>query len=85
VALHVGDFSVLRMRDELHDNGGYAPVPGPALQAVQGLREFATTRGWEVAASGAALAALPGDCATQGQREAGAVQLHPPLAGTVKS
>jgi DNA-binding response OmpR family regulator len=85
VALHVGDFSVLRMHDDLHDNAGYAPVPGTALQAVQGLREFATTRGWEVAASGAALAALPGDCATQGQREAGAVQLHPPLAGTVKS
>ena len=78
VALHVGDISVIRLQDDLHADGGYAPVPGSALQAVEGLREFATTRGWEVAASGATAAALPRAVATQGQREGGAVQLHPP-------
>lgn len=84
VALHVGDISVIPLNDELHADGGHAPVPGAALRRVQALREFAARRGWEVAASADAAASVPRAAATQGPREGGCVQLHA-VPGKLKS
>jgi CheY-like chemotaxis protein len=77
VALHRGDVTLLRIQDPLHGDGGLAPVPGAALQAVSELHKKARERKWVVGATDAALEGLPADAGTAGARGEGFAELRP--------
>ncbi|HYF19385.1 MAG TPA: response regulator [Ramlibacter sp.] len=67
IALDVGAFSVLRLQDPLHGDGGTAPVPGPTLERVQALRAFAREQGWAVAATADTAAGIGPELAAVGR------------------
>ncbi|WP_167772955.1 response regulator transcription factor [Ramlibacter humi] len=67
MALDLGGFSMVRLQDPLHGDGGFAAVPGPTLHRVQSLRALAREQGWALAVSPDALAVMPESLAVAGR------------------
>jgi DNA-binding response OmpR family regulator len=67
VGLERGPFSLVRLQDPLHGDGGLLAVPGTTLEHAQALRQAAREQGWWLAASAAVAAAVPAAQATPGR------------------
>ena len=59
MALECGPFSLVRLQDPLHGDGGCAVVPGATLERLLALRQLARHRGWWLTTSAVAAQWLP--------------------------
>lgn len=59
VGVDTGPFSLVRLQDPLHGDGGVSAVPGPTLERAQALRQLSREHGWWIAGSAGTARRVP--------------------------